>query len=311
MPVQVPGLSGALQLAAGNMHLCALVVDGNVWCWGRNSEGQVGSGTFAAFSAPVAVSGVHGAVAVAAGYNHSCALLGDGTVRCWGDDTYGQLGDGRVSVTSATPVVMVGASNVVSIGAGGHHTCIVVGSVGTVQCLGNGQYGVLGNNSGANAPALVTALGVAGAVGVYGTADETCALFGAGNAACWGFNNSGGLGNGTLVSSGTATAVKDLANAISLTNGDGADDHKCAVLSDGTLRCWGPNATGALGNGTFTGSTVPVSVVGIDDAVAAAAGGSFSCAVRSDGTVWCWGTRTWGGGNTNVPQRVAGIDNAQ
>jgi alpha-tubulin suppressor-like RCC1 family protein len=300
VPTQVSTLSGATQLIAGYQHLCALIADGSVRCWGNNQSGQLGNGTVVASSTPVTVSGIAGAVAIAAGAFHSCALLGDGTVRCWGSDAYGELGNGKALATVATPVVM----------AGGRNTCIVKAD-GTVQCLGNGTYGELGNNSTATQLALVSAFNVAGAVGVYITGFNTCALSGAGNAACWGTNYEGVLGNGTLASSNTATAVMDLTNAISLTNGYGASDHKCAVLSDGTMRCWGFNGSGQLGDGTITDSSVPVNVVGINDAVAAAAGVYCACAVRRDGTVWCWGHRPWDGATSNVPQPVAGIVNAQ
>jgi hypothetical protein len=311
VPTQVSTLSGATQLIAGYQHLCALIADGTVRCWGNNQSGQLGNGTVVASSTPVTVSGIAGAVAIAAGAFHSCALLGDGTVHCWGSDGYGELGNGKAVATVSTPVVMVGATNVVSISAGGRNTCIVKAD-GTVQCLGNGTYGELGNNSTADQFTFVTALNVAGAVGVYITGFNTCALVGAGNAACWGTNYFGVLGNGTtLVSSNLATAVMNLTNAISLINGWGASDHKCAVLSDGTMRCWGRNGSGQLGDGTVTDSSVPVKVVGIDDAVAAAAGVYDACAVRSDGTVWCWGLRPWDGATSNVPQPVAGIVNAQ
>ncbi len=76
--------------------------------------------------------------------------------------------------------------------------------------------------------------------------------------------------------------------------------HTCALLSNGTVECWGANGAGELGNGTTISSTVPTPVANITNAIAIAAGGSngtmdgeFTCAVLADGTVQCWGDNTW------------------
>jgi alpha-tubulin suppressor-like RCC1 family protein len=92
--------------------------------------------------------------------------------------------------------------------------------------------------------------------------------------------------------------------------------HTCALISDGTVRCWGPNEAGELGNGTDSKSEVPVLVADLTDAVAITAGAGFSCALLGDGTAQCWGKNDYGqlgdGTTTNsdTPVTVVGLTDA-
>jgi alpha-tubulin suppressor-like RCC1 family protein len=85
--------------------------------------------------------------------------------------------------------------------------------------------------------------------------------------------------------------VEGISTATAIAAGD---SQSCAVLGDGTLKCWGYNSYGRLGDGTETNSAIPVSVNGISSAVAAAVGLSHRCALLSDGTVRCWGLNVEG-----------------
>ncbi|MCH8850048.1 MAG: RCC1 repeat-containing protein, partial [Chloroflexi bacterium] len=105
-PVAVSGLEGAVSVAAGFLHTCALTTEGGVKCWGSNFFGQLGTGGGAAESAlPVDVSGLtSGVAAIAAGGYHTCAVTLAGGVVCWGRNDHGQLGDGADSPAASTPV---------------------------------------------------------------------------------------------------------------------------------------------------------------------------------------------------------------
>jgi alpha-tubulin suppressor-like RCC1 family protein len=164
----------------------------------------------------------------------------------------------------------------------------------------------------------VTASGITGAVSVvagggygYGFA---CALLPSGVVKCWGNDVYGKLGNGTTGtdrwSPAPVTGIGD-ATAISL-----GEHHACAVVSGGSVKCWGFNAYGQLGDGTTTDATTPVPVTGVTGAVAVAAGASHTCALLFDGSARCWGDNFWGqlgDGTTTAslaPVSVAGLDDA-
>ena len=117
--------------------------------------------------------------------------------------------------------------------------------------------------------------------------DHTCALLSNGTIECWGSGYIGQLGNGKKEDSTTPVAVSGgITNATQVSAGN---DFNCALISDGTIKCWGYNPVGELGNGSDTNSSVPVEVSGITDAIAIRSGGWNSCALIAGGTVKCWG----------------------
>src|SRR5204862_5840637 len=121
---QVNGLSAVpVAISAGGYHTCALMPDGTVQCWGRNTVGQVGQPpATGAFPVPTTVAGIAGAVAIKAGFYNTCAVLADRTERCWGEDDYGGVGDGAVSGTSP-PTQVAGIAGVSAVAVGGWHGC--------------------------------------------------------------------------------------------------------------------------------------------------------------------------------------------
>jgi alpha-tubulin suppressor-like RCC1 family protein len=145
---------------------------------------------------------------------------------------------------------------------------------------------------------------------------HSCALRMNGSALCWGTNRAGEFGDGETgidVYTPVPTPVSGLNDAVALSTGL---DHTCAVVYDGTAKCWGANANGQLGDGTLSPSLVPTPVDGLTGAVAIAAGGHFTCALTSGGQVECWGANTFGQlgiGTTadhSTPTPVPGIDDA-
>jgi len=105
-PVDVDGLSDVVSLSAGFDHTCAVIVDGTVWCWGGNSDGELGSGAKSERELVIQVRGIATAESVAVGAGTSCAVLRDHTVRCWGRNTYGALGNGTTQ-DSLSPVTVL------------------------------------------------------------------------------------------------------------------------------------------------------------------------------------------------------------
>lgn len=249
-PVFVPGLPAIVSVAAGGHHTCALAGDGSVRCWGRNGEGQVGDGSSANRLSAVAVSTLTNVAQVAAGEHHSCALITGGTVQCWGDNGTGQLGDGT-TVRKLVPVDVAGLASVVSISLGGWHSCALI-TGGSVKCWGRNIEGQIGDGTNVNRFGPVSVAGLSNASSLGMGLRRSCARLSDSTARCWGedaaFTVTWG---GTLnkQNSSAPVAVSALTNVTAVSAGD---SHSCAVLADGTVKCWGSNSKGQTGRGFGT-----------------------------------------------------------
>jgi alpha-tubulin suppressor-like RCC1 family protein len=93
-PIQCEGIAGAVHVAAGRRASCAVLGTGEVWCWGYNGSGQLGTGNNGSSAIPVKTLGLDTARFVTAGNDHTCVRLEDGGIRCWGSNGWGQLGNG-------------------------------------------------------------------------------------------------------------------------------------------------------------------------------------------------------------------------
>lgn len=146
LPVDVLGLSNVSRLSVGgqSLHACALRSDRTVWCWGSNSDGQLGIGDIENRSIPVQVVGLMDAVQVSVGFQHSCALRASGAIVCWGKGDDGRLGDGG-SARQTRPVTAA-VTDAVAVFAGYAHTCALRRDGGAV-CWGNNEFGQLGDGS--------------------------------------------------------------------------------------------------------------------------------------------------------------------
>jgi alpha-tubulin suppressor-like RCC1 family protein len=279
-------------VVAGNSHTCALSPTGTVTCWGDNDFGQLGDGTTTDRLTPTPVTGLPtGIRAIAAGDNQTCALTPTGTVKCWGSNLNGQLGDGT-NTNRSTPVDVTGITSATALGAGDNHTCAAV--PGGVRCWGWGSSGQLGHDAitSANTPVEVQGLGGTTATSIVGGYAHTCATLTTGGMSCWGRNSSGQLGIGNLTNSRVAVTPNGLGTGITTIAAGGT--HTCAALTDGTIRCFGFNNSGQLGDGTRTNRTTPVTVTGLTNPTALAGTGSATCATTTTGTVRCWGTNQYG-----------------
>lgn len=147
-------------LAAGGDHSCAALSNREIYCWGSNSDGQLGSEIHAAqkvlanANAPRVPGHGNFATALSAGKHHTCVAISNGQAFCWGADWEGQLGDGD-SVPSQElhdPVRLPEMGIGIAMGSGGNHTCIASRLRGTL-CWGENREGQLGN--GTTNPTLV------------------------------------------------------------------------------------------------------------------------------------------------------------
>lgn len=263
-PVPVAGLGGAVQaIAPGDTHACALTTAGAVLCWGNNSHGQLGDGTTTQRLAPVAVAGLNtGVRALASGGNHTCAVTTAGAVFCWGENIAGQLGDGT-TLQRNTPVQVSGiSSGAQSISLGYYHSC-ALSTAGAVSCWGYAAVGSVGDGSTGDdsqhrlTPVPVTGLG-SGVRAIAAGYEHTCALTTAGAVQCWGWNTGGQLGDGTKTVRLAPVPVAGLSSGVQAIAG--GVYHTCALLTAGSVYCWGANTVRQLGDGTTTEHLAPVAV---------------------------------------------------
>ncbi|MCH8025552.1 MAG: chromosome condensation regulator RCC1 [Chloroflexi bacterium] len=278
------GADGVASLALGGSHSCVLRADGSAACWGWNFYGQLGNGTAESSLAPAEVCGgepaagclpLAGVVALAGGENHTCAVTEERGVICWGRNEHGQLGDGT-KVDRELPV----------------DVCRPL----------------------TNEPVPARCAPLAGIVAIAAGSSHSCAVTDAGGVLCWGGNARGQLGSGTMVERSWAVAVcaaqgepaggcEPLTGVAAIAAGN---EHTCALMAAGDVRCWGDNVSGALGDGGDCGEVCPrpVAVCAADAAessceplagvTAVSGGGRHSCALVGDGRVVCWGDNAQG-----------------
>ena len=272
------------ELATGFAHACARFPHGRVKCWGLNNAGQLGLGDLRdRGTAPgdmgdalpyVDLGAGRTALQLAAGANHTCALLDDATVKCWGRNAFGELGSGSLVSRGTNP-----------------------------------------NEMGDNLPRVELPRP---ARSIVAGESHTCALLDDGRLVCWGSNDSGQIGLAT----GNANASSQIgdepgelaANASGVNLGSGRTArsvaagfaHTCALLDDGTVKCWGKNSEGELGLGDALsrgagpnqmGDALPRVDVGREPVRALLARGERTCVLADVGPgrrPKCWGANASG-----------------
>jgi alpha-tubulin suppressor-like RCC1 family protein len=294
-------------IATGYYHTCALKVDGKVYCWGYNDEGQIGSGTLnVIFNTPVLVPLTNPSSTIATGSTHSCAVDFNGNAYCWGAGHYGQLGNGSrgATVFSITPVPVTVQNGIKSLTAGAGHTCAIKTN-NEVVCWGSNLAGQLGNGTNVDSTiaVAVTNLGTVTAISAGGA--HTCALKTNGEIACWGENTSGQFGIGTTVNS-NVPVVLSIAGGVTAVSA-ASPKHVCALKTNGEVSCWGDGSVGQLGIGNTANSLIPATPVNMVGGFKAISDGLLhTCAIKANSDVACWGSNTYGalGNGTNVNSSV-------
>lgn len=276
----------------------------NIMAGEKCDDGNVFAGDFCSLGCSPTIS-------LAAGEFHTCAVYLDSSVHCWGRGMDGQLGYmntmnlGDQAAELPAPSVSVGGK-AVQISLGGAYTCAQL-DTGSVRCWGAGIQGQLGYGNNASlggAPGSMPAPALALDADVLRVAtggNHTCALLKAGTMKCWGDAQYGALGSGgTSDVNKPGLQVPGVAGVKQMALGY---RHTCALLTDGSVRCWGGNDLGQLGLGHFDnlgdgpGELPPMEtkVSDVNDPVVQIAAGSrHTCAVLSSGKVRCWGSNSSG-----------------
>ena len=309
-PVIIGGI--ATKIATGLAHTCALLDTHQVYCWGNNTQGQLGTGNEIPATTPQAVTGLPADITdITAGTFHTCALTNSGEVYCWGDNRFGQLGVSQTLDTDNRPLPelipqKVNVNSVDVLAAGGISTCVIRNQQalcwGEVTFTGQGDPWQSVSISGAN---NMTSLSVG--------AMHACGITTTSELRCWGEGFMGQLGTGVQESMKSTSAKvvqspqsnQPLNGILHVTTGD---FHTCALRSTDQVFCWGANTQGQLGTNNTNGQDQlrPVLLPALSNrATRSLEAGTFhTCRTTEAGTVDCWGDNNFGqiGNGTQGPQ---------
>jgi alpha-tubulin suppressor-like RCC1 family protein len=291
-----------LQLAAGGDHTCAVEGSGRVFCWGRNDDGQAGTGcTTSLCTSAMRMPSFTQITVVAAGNAHTCALrAGANSVYCWGKNDKGQLGDGS-GITQREPVKVALPGAAVLLTSGEDHACAALVD-GGVYCWGRNDFGQLGDGSQTNRPTPVRVGGLPAGLltwkQIASRSNHTCLVQDGSNALyCWGDNRTGQVGaGGAAVTSATRIPLTTGPNITYLTASAVSPgvDHTCAE-SNG-VQCWGSNTALQLGRGVLKDPQTMAVLTQAPPGYTTpritssklSAGNQFTCA-QVGGALQCWG----------------------
>ena len=315
-----------VQMGAGDHFTCARYHSGDVRCWGINLNGRLGQGkalTAEAFGGapgetpaaldPIVLGGA--AIDLAVGREHACAVREDGTVVCWGKGDFGRIGYGDTedvgddeTPQDAGPVPLSAGDVVERVTTGRGHTCVLLQG-GSIKCWGYNNHGQLGYDHGddigddeGEVEALV-AVPVGGpVVRIEAGLEYTCAILSQGRLRCWGHNNNGQLGQGNTMTAPPSAVAEDIPfvsfGGALVMDVAPADEHTCALLEGGSVRCWGTGDFGKLGYSDDEDRLSPADLDSVDFGtsvgVQISAGSRHSCVRRQDGMLTCWGAAELG-----------------
>lgn len=322
-------------IAAGDSHSLILSDTGKVYSFGRNSEGQLGDGTWSERTLPVAVNDIgallgHNITAIAAGDYHSLVLSSTGKVFTFGRNNKGELGQGTKEDSNVPGMIYIYAQlvglNFTAIACGSDHS-LILSSDGQVFAFGDNNNGQLGDgNPGteSNVPVAITSNSVLSGHNITGiAAGSSFSLLKSedGKVFSFGENNQGQLGDGTNKQRDTAVAVltSGVLNGTNITFISAGDQHSLVISGDGAVFSFGRNHYGQLGDGTVSPRYSPVAVntsglLNGVKVVAADAGNTHSVLLSDTGVMFAFGFYSWGqlgdGANTfrTVPTAVSTDD---
>jgi alpha-tubulin suppressor-like RCC1 family protein len=298
---QAPGTDGSClsvrSVVAGRDHFCTLTADGAIWCWGGESECDLGLGLAAHSGRPVRLHGSEGAVSIALGCSFLCALHADSTVWCYGRGRGNPHGDSEAqsSFTRANDL-----TGVVEIAAGWGHACARMPD-GAVQCWGENYSGELGDGTTTPRPTPATVSKIGPSASIFARDENSCSVSTDGELWCWGSNMGGLLGLPEIEKqSSSPVRINSVASVIDV---DLASMIACGLQQDGMLGCWGyhpPPVPGGYEDGGWIGpeagadagpATGPCQMVNIEGAQEFGLSVSDGFALLKNGTAVTWGTQ--------------------
>ncbi len=301
----------ATKLAAGDHHACAVLISGEVICWGQNSSGQLGDGNPSLRGIAVAVPHITNATAISAGQNFSCALLAEGHVMCWGSNENDELGFSQKQGVFG-PTLVPGVENATDLYSRDHRSCATLRG-GAVKCWGSNLTAAPKNEisnilrvvqsknlacalttksevwcwqtSGSESKKMAT-----DALSVSANEQAVCLVSKKNKVKCIVNidNSKSSEGNNSLIAA--AENLKDV-TGLSINN-----NFACAAKTDTSVLCWGDNSKGQLGVSDLLKSDAPVGaeISKNNPRGEIILGADFACSLTADGTAYCWGSNEFG-----------------
>jgi alpha-tubulin suppressor-like RCC1 family protein len=301
------------KIAVGTDKVFSINTSGVAKCWGSNYDaingvyGQLGLGlsTNTTFNSPQSLDAGINYLSIVSGEILSCGITTGKRVRCWGDG----VGDGSGAAKNSPVYINDGGTDTYNdISSGSYHTC-AISSSGVVKCWGDGWDGKLGNAdaTGAGQASPVTADPGTTYKRIAAGRNHTCGITSSDEIKCWGTNDHGQIGVGTLVTPKLTPQAVDV--GVKYKEIFAGEDSNCAITTAGVLKCWGFNSDGQLGDNTIVNKLVPTEIdSGTTYSRVSLAGTYFyhSCGVTTAGVLKCWGNNSAGqlGVNGTTPSRV-------
>src|SRR5690554_3012660 len=287
---------------AGAEHVCALNSVGAAWCWGANITGQLGLRRAGTKHLPGQAASAPDFAQVSGGRYHACGVDSEHKLWCWGANTKGELGLGT---TLGQPAALrVGtASDWRAVSAGVEHTC-AIREPGTLWCWGKSADGALGLGDVSSALSPVQVGLVSDWLSVSASQKHTCGIREDHTLWCWGDAASFDAGSSTTASE-TREPVQIGADEDWATIAAGPT-HQCGTRLDGSLWCWGSNASGQLGQGNQLPAPTPIQVGAGTQWASVQVRDRGSCGLQDDQSLWCWGVHSMGqaGVGSGEPENI-------
>jgi alpha-tubulin suppressor-like RCC1 family protein len=271
-PTEVSGLSFIREVISSSTahHTCAINIgNNNVWCWGDNSNGQLGDGTVTLRSSPVPIctSGATGAgctaisnvANIAVGRAHSCLRHFNDAIYCFGSNGSYELNDTANLGNHVNPTAtgLPSTNYFTAPLALGNSTSCIIETGNTAKCFGqntNGRLGVGFASANTTQVPLCTTIGASCSSPLGGVSmiafgqNHACAVVSGATFRCWGLASNGQLGDGSNSNAWTSTATVTNPSITGVTSLATGGSHTCVRLGDGTIRCFGFNGSNQIGN---------------------------------------------------------------
>ena len=262
----------------------AIKENGDLYCWGNNERGHIGTGDTVHQFTPVKV--LSNVKKFTMGSEHTAAIKENGDLYCWGSNGRGEVGMGSDNTVQKEPVKVLENIKDVSLG---YWSSAAISENGDLYCWGDNRDGEVGNGTYTKKETRpIKILDSVSKVYTSETSGNIAAIKENGDLYCWGHNRDGQVGNGTQTDVTNPTKILENIKSVSF-----GWLHMAAVKENGDLYCWGYNYSGQIGNGKPSVYQLePVKV--LENVEQVKCSGETTCAITKNGDLYCWGDNDWG-----------------